>query len=542
MLLAIVHTGIGNVAAAAPGRVVRDVIPVGAAGETQGGWIAPYTGVDIVVTPEAEGPRSTDKVSTCMTPTQRINDLNRKIQKAFNRRQILRAYDCAVELAHILGGCMGLEVVDLPEEQLEAWWAMRQWSIESIAEAQRLHRLVTGAPSPTLTDGINLYRITSVDMQVRTTTTPGTGSDQHPARPAVSPQAAARAKSGTRTRRRHPPSAPKVAPTQYVIPRAPQPTESPLIPGPVARAEDVRADDAPTAIVIHSQGEDPATSNMRTISAMHELAMYMTSTPIWTQVETYRMCASGEAIIPNQGIVLPEIQEQWDLLQTFATDLIGRFQELEHTIRGAIRAKERGYREYLAYVRTYTQHTPMSHFKAVDRGQTSGNSRNTCMFNSLFAQEVTMGNIRSTKEGAIQAGLTYLQWLADYYRRYNETADDILINPGGVRESLMEMQRNRRAEQEYGPGAETSKGRYVPGQLSNCSAAEIQSHTMGLNYMMVLKQKTGLGDTLGAHYGTAYLGSEHYPIVLISCSTHHAQALERATPRAKSHRDSRKLT
>jgi hypothetical protein len=149
------------------------------------------------------------------------------------------------------------------------------------------------------------------------------------------------------------------------------------------------------------------------------------------------------------------------------------------------------------------------------------------MFNSLFTQEVEAGNIHSTKDGAIQAGQAYLRWLTSYYKRYSETADDPLMNPDGIQAHLARLLHDNSADQEYGPGAEFTRDSYVPGQLSDCSAAEAQSHALGLNYMVLPKQSTGQGTSMEAHYGTAYLGSEHYPIALVSCSMYHAQGMER---------------
>jgi hypothetical protein len=231
-------------------------------------------------------------------------------------------------------------------------------------------------------------------------------------------------------------------------------------------------------------------------------------------------------------LVLSRIQEQWDLLQSFVANLTGRYPELEEIIRGAVRAKERSYMGFLRRVRECTQRTPMAHFRAVDRGQTSGSSRNTCMFNSLFARDVAAGNIRTTKEGAIQAGLTYLGWLTDYYStRYTETYDDPMMDPNAIRAHLLRLLRDRGADQEYGPGAEFAGDSYVPGQLSDCSAAEAQCHAVGLNYVVLPKQKTGHGDMMEAYFGTAYVGSEHYPVTLVSCSLYHAQGMERVAPR-----------
>jgi hypothetical protein len=543
MLLAIAqYTGSEGVTAAVPeademGSTIRDVIPMGSADEILlDSWIFPFASRDVVATPKAGTAEATSSEITPSSmpqpPIQAINTLNEKIHMALNKRQIPRAYSYAVELAHILGGSMGLEEVDLPVEQLATWWAIRQWSIETIAEVQRLHRLITDVSGPTLREGTDLYHVVSSDMRLlQATASPDTTPDRRPAKPAT-------AVSVARTPRKHMPASPRVAPTR-VPPTLLRPMRSPLIPRSVlAHAEvtlpdttDIDVTDVPEIFRLIHRGHTPTLRNMRTLSALHELAMYMTSTPIWSQVVTYRMCADREATIPNQGLVLSKIQEQWDLLQSFTTDLVDRYPNLEDIIRGAIRAKDRSYRAYLAHVRAYVQRTPMTQFVAVDRGQTSGSSRNTCMFNSLFAQEVAAGNIRSTKEGAVQAGLAYLRFLTDYYVRYSETADDPLMNPDGIAAHLWRLLHDRGADQEYGPGVEFAAGGYVPGQLSDCSAAEAQCHALGLNYMVIPKQKTGQGNMLEAYFGTAYLGSEHYPIVLVSCSMFHAQGMERMVPR-----------
>jgi hypothetical protein len=535
-----------------PRRVVQDVLPMGAAPEiSEWEWVPPYVRIDPIATPK-EGTALVRRASV-LTPTiQVIDNLIREIHKALNRRRIPEAYGYATELARTLWS--GVEAVEMPVEQLEPWWAMRQWGIEAIAETQRLYRLVNEMPAPTLADGIDLYRSASYDAQPRLSTTPDTRADWRPARPS------------TQASKMHTVAGSRVMamPTQYVTPRPRQPTlairqsrlgakASPLPRTAVtpsrpttARslaptgsgelfqiAEDTDVVDPTEPIRIVSRRQSTTLRNKRTINVLHELAMYMTSTPIWSQVVTYRMCADGEATIPNQALVLSRIQEQWDLLQTFTLDLVGRYPELEDIIVGAIRAKNNSYREFLRHVRAYIQATPIAQFRAVDRGQTSGSSRNTCMFNSLFSQDVSMGNIHTTKGGAVSAGLMYLGWLTDYYSRYSETADDPLMNPGGIRAHLLGLQRDNNADQEYGPGVEFAMDGFVPGQLSDCSAAEAQCHALGLNYMVMPKQRTGRGDSMESYFGTAYLGSEHYPTVLVSCSMYHAQGMERVTTSPK---------
>lgn len=123
--------------------------------------------------------------------------------------------------------------------------------------------------------------------------------------------------------------------------------------------------------------------NNEELSTLYQLARDITNTPFFrTEVSYDFMKAYGIGI--NTNIVVPILEKGHKFIDTVFTKITQKYPVQKTLLEKAFSLKKQAYNAYLEHIYNNLNLIKYSKYKSVDRGQTSGTSRNTCMFNSVF--------------------------------------------------------------------------------------------------------------------------------------------------------------
>ncbi|MDR0695559.1 MAG: hypothetical protein LBF56_02190 [Holosporales bacterium] len=267
--------------------------------------------------------------------------------------------------------------------------------------------------------------------------------------------------------------------------------------------------------------------NAREFAAQHELSMRLTNTPLFVQTISKEMLFCGLPVT-NANVVkrillridgfAEEILRGFILKYPGEADLIGR----------AYVQKKLAFMRFLQHRWYLLNSTPMSRYQAVEKGQTSGSHRGTCVFNSLFYEDVRQGTIESEKLGSIGKGKAYLVHLSDLFSDFGpEWKKDsyVLNHQDGVMKRLKTIENDTSAAASISYPCEICCDKLYPGFPGDCAVTEVACHSLLTNFEMFDRGGLNSGNTLLKHYGTGYIGSENFATAGISFSSTHAQAL-----------------
>lgn len=253
------------------------------------------------------------------------------------------------------------------------------------------------------------------------------------------------------------------------------------------------------------------------------VAQYFSTTPYCFQEISYDY-SQIYGISENRYIMEPLLKERHSMNEQILDYCKSKYPDHIKTIDNVYLYKKHSLRDYLTYLYKNLGTKKMLECKAIDRGQTSGGHRNTCLFNSVFYYDLMKKNIPSTKIGSIEKGQSYLSHIADLHKSIPGIFTATPLPEIG--RNLASLKSDRSAEANYSFEVSAYDGKISLGILSDCSALEIQCHSLLMNFMIFSKSKTiGTDNSLLSYFGCGYLGSENFPIVPVSCSTGHAQSL-----------------
>ncbi len=282
--------------------------------------------------------------------------------------------------------------------------------------------------------------------------------------------------------------------------------------------------------------------NDKELVMYYNLAKYITNTPLFFQTVSYDDIdkvydARYTSLLQTYKTRLTKINEFCEHILNYIS---GQNSEALSFLKYLFDIKERSYRQYMQYVFDFLTTTQMNTYTCVDKGQTSGGHRNTCLFNSSFSLDVSKNNIPSTKQGSLDIASAYVKKLQSIWGvvpQYKSYASYLLIND--MIPIINRTKSNSGAEAVYSFEGEvfslkgTNKDVIFPGALSNCSILEMSQFALRSNYCIISKQKTrsNYGNTLAGYYSCGFFGSDLFSIIPISCSMTHAQSLKRNIPK-----------
>ncbi|MDR3224069.1 MAG: hypothetical protein LBT03_00560 [Holosporales bacterium] len=266
--------------------------------------------------------------------------------------------------------------------------------------------------------------------------------------------------------------------------------------------------------------------NFEEFESLYYLAQMVTCAPILFQIVSYDILTSQNLAIANRAEVERALGQEVALANSLIEVVITKHPANRDLITATYSAKKNSFARYIQHIYAVLQAEDMRNYLAVDRGQSSGSHRNTCMFNSIFSVDVSKGNIPSTKIGSINKAKEYLQSLSVLFNGIATANDSPLYNPSKIKATLDKIARSNTAEAVYSFVGDIFNNSIYQEMLSDGSATEIQCHALSMNLIIFPKTKVRqTGDKLLNYFGTSYFGSENFPIAAVSCSTGHAQSL-----------------
>ncbi len=270
------------------------------------------------------------------------------------------------------------------------------------------------------------------------------------------------------------------------------------------------------------------TKNSEELMAIFDLARHLTNTPLLAQDVSFDF-SKVHGAQENAYLVLPQLEKIHNASCKIFDDCSKRHPNQKKQLEALYQIKKDSFNQYLIDFYDFLKSQRMQDYRAVDRGQTSVGHRNTCLFNSIFYDDVAKGNIPSTKLGSLSKANDYLLWIKNIHAPYlRQLADNPIYNPNGISLTLRRLEGNRSLEAHYGIGTVARGCGLAPGLIANCSVLEIGVHSLGANYSIFLKSKTGPGSALLSYFGCGWFSSENFPIICASCSFGHAQGLVHA--------------
>ncbi len=275
----------------------------------------------------------------------------------------------------------------------------------------------------------------------------------------------------------------------------------------------------------HSGYEGLFRQNNEEFSAMYQLSRQLTNTPFFRSEISYNFMRSY-GVTTNPQVVIPILEEGHRFSSNVFSEILKVYPQQNYLLQAAYSLKKQSYNSYLNYIYRNLFGVKYSKYRSIDRGQTSGTSRNTCMFNSVFFYDLEKHNISSMKLGSLEKAQDYLSHLVKTYSGYKDKAIEEIDILNCIQNQISLLKQNRGSDAVYSFCSEIQDGRIFPGYIFDASVLEIQCHSLASNFAVFPKSVTySYGDCLFSHYGTGYYGSENFPIIPVSCSWGHAQSL-----------------
>lgn len=265
--------------------------------------------------------------------------------------------------------------------------------------------------------------------------------------------------------------------------------------------------------------------NSEEFCAMYQLGRQLTNTPFFRAEISYDFMKTY-GITENSLEVVPILEEGHRFTNNVFSEIVKIHPQQIHILNMAYSLKKQSYNSYLDYIYRNLSRIKYSQYRSIDRGRTSGTSRNTCMFNSVFFYDLEKHNIPSTKIGSLEKAQDYLLQLERICSIYGDKAakESTIVNH--IKRQIQVLKANRSADAIYSFCSEIQNSKIFPGYLFDVSVLELQCHSLASNFIIFPKTKThDFGDCLFSHYGTGYYGSENFSIIPVSCSLGHAQSL-----------------
>lgn len=265
--------------------------------------------------------------------------------------------------------------------------------------------------------------------------------------------------------------------------------------------------------------------NKEEFCALYQLSHQLTNSPFFHSDISYDFMKSN-GITANPRIVIPILEKGHKFSSTIFSEILKKYPNQNYLLETAYLLKKQSYNSYLDYVYHNLFEIKYSKYKSIDRGQTSGSNRNTCMFNSVFFYDFEKHNIPSTKIGSLDKASNYLTHLNKIYSTYGDKFLEEINILKDIQKQTQFLKKNSGSDAIYSFCSEIQNKKIFPGYIFNASVLEIQCHSLLSNFAVFPKNIThSSGDCLFSHYGTGYYGSENVPIIPVSCSLGHAQSL-----------------
>jgi hypothetical protein len=272
--------------------------------------------------------------------------------------------------------------------------------------------------------------------------------------------------------------------------------------------------------------------NIRDLAALYALSMNLTNTPILFQTVSSQMVSEGLPVL-NQYAVGPILRQNDLLAEKIMSKCVQKYPDQEWLIKSTYAIKQRSYAEYLQYEYILLHTSPMANCKVEDKGQNSDSHSNTCMFNSVFGPDVAQGNIKTTKLGSINKAKEYVTYLNAMYSDIEPVLKkgSSLLDNECIMKRLGVLANDSSSDAAYSFHGEIYGNKLFPGILDDCSAMEVQCHSLGLNLEVFDARKIRDADSqkggpsLFAYYGAGYIGSENFATAAVSFTQGHARAL-----------------
>ncbi|MDR3031405.1 MAG: hypothetical protein LBU35_03415 [Holosporales bacterium] len=263
-----------------------------------------------------------------------------------------------------------------------------------------------------------------------------------------------------------------------------------------------------------------ARENYREFNAIFSVVSHYTNTPLLSQSVSKDI--RGETIPKEERIILDGVEQT---VNHIVSQIKGDYADKGSLIDEVIEIKKAAYKRYLNYVYAIMRIEDIRQYRMVDKGQTSDGHWNTCLFNSTLYLDKSLGNIETTKCGFLEKTKGYLNSLIAKFRRFNPRGSFIEER---IIANVEKMKADRGAEALYSCAAWLEDDKICPGIIGDGSVLETGCHGLCLNFAIFPNQKVREGgNRLRNYYGCGYYGSEDFGIAGVSCSTGHAQALER---------------
>lgn len=265
--------------------------------------------------------------------------------------------------------------------------------------------------------------------------------------------------------------------------------------------------------------------NTEELKGLYELAHNFTNTPYFHSEMSYDF-AQKYGVEENPNLVIPILDRKHKFANFITSQIFNKYPKQKTLLISAYALKKQAYTRYLEGVYNNLNKIKYSQYKSVDRGQTSGGHRNTCMFNSVFSYDLQMHNIGSTKLGSLGQAKNYLSNLNKICIGYKPESNEEIATQQSIEQQIRRLEGNKWAEAIWSFSSSICDNKIFPGFFSTSSILETQCHSLMNNFAVFPKVCVRpSGDRLFSHYGTGYYGSENFPIIPVSCSTGHAQSL-----------------
>ncbi len=277
--------------------------------------------------------------------------------------------------------------------------------------------------------------------------------------------------------------------------------------------------------VMPSDSEGLFRQNAEEFSAMYQLCRQFTNTPFFRSDISYDFMRSY-GVTTNPSVVIPILEEGHRFCDNVFSEILKAYPHQNYLLQTAYSLKKQSYNSYLNYIYRNLFGIKYSKYRSTDRGQTSGSSRSTCMFNSVFCYDLEKHNISSTKLGSLEKAQDYLSHLVRIYSGYSDKSKKEIDILNCIQNQIRILKQNHGSDAIYSFCSEIQDGKLFPGYIFDASVLEVQCHSLAANFVVFPKSVTySYGDCLFSHYGTGYYGSENFPTIPVSCSLGHAQSL-----------------